>query len=264
MKQIVSLTLASSVVLVATAAFADCVDGVRKATEAEAAYFQKVQAALKEVLPVAPAGWTVTPSRDQILGGQCTGTPEGTFSISVDGKYTYRPPKEEADRLYAEGRKVQTEIDALEKLPPDIAKERDEAMAKHSEKTRAARQAEKDGNKELSRQLYTEREVFDKQAREVRNRHLESVKNQVDQLRAKLQTLYYGPQDVVMRVSVNEQYPHSPDPQRGSEVVVGKVPAPKSPGLKVQGVRMVLEGPTAKRQELMSVVDKAKLERLLQ
>ena len=40
-------------VLGSAVAFADCVDGVRKWTSAEVAYFQKVQAALKEVLPSA-------------------------------------------------------------------------------------------------------------------------------------------------------------------------------------------------------------------
>jgi len=251
-------------VLGSAVAFADCIDGVRKGTPAEVAFFQKVQAALKEVLPTAPAGWTFTPMRDGILGSPCKGTPEGDFSIMVEAKYTYRPSKEEADRLNAESRKIQSEIDALEKLPPELTKERNDFMAKYSEKTRAARQAEKDGNKELARSLYAERDAYGKQADDVRNKHLASVKPKTDELRKRQQGLFSGPQEVVMRVSANEQYPEKFTPGQESEIAVGKVPAPRSPGLKVHGVRTVVKGPTPKREEIMSLVDKVKMQRVLQ
>jgi len=251
-------------VLGSAVAFADCVDGVRKGTSAEVAYFQKVQATLKEVLPPAPAGWTFTPMQDRTFGSPCKGTPEGGFSITVEAKYTYRPSKEEADRLNAESRKIQSEIDALEKLPPELTKERNDFMAKYSEKTRAARQAEKDGNKELARSLYAERDAYGKQADDVRNKHLASVKPKTDELRKRQQGLFSGPQEVVMRVSANEQYPEKFTPGQESEIAVGKVPAPRSPGLKVHGVRTVVKGPTPKREEIQSLVDKAKIERVLQ
>jgi hypothetical protein len=45
---------------------------------------------------------------------------------------------------------------------------------------------------------------------------------------------------------------------------VGKVPGPRSPGLKVHGVRAVVKGPTPKRKEIMSLVEKAKMQRVLQ
>ncbi len=250
--------------LFSAAAFADCVDGVRKTTPRETEHFQRVHATLKEALPPAPPNWTLNPVRDQPLPSLCAGTPEGSFAIGVEARYTYRPPKEEADRMYAEGRKVQAEIDALEKLPVEVAKERQEWMNKYSEATRTARQAEKDGNKELAKQKYAERDDYDKKASEVRARYLASTKPQVDTLRAKMAALSYAPQDVVVRIAANEQYPTSPDPKRGSEIIVGKVPAPKTPGLKVHGVRVVLEGPAAKREELQSAIDQEKLKRVLQ
>ena len=92
MKQRLWIITMFASVLGPAAAFADCIDGVRKET------------------------------------------PEGAFSITVDAKYTYRPSKEEADRLNAESRKIQSEIDALEKLPPELTKERNDFMAKYSEK----------------------------------------------------------------------------------------------------------------------------------
>jgi hypothetical protein len=262
MKKITFLTSAMAALLFSSLLFADCIDGIRKETAQEAAFFQKVQEKLKEALPAAPPGWTVTPERSQTLGGLCKGTPEGSFPVRVGAKYTYRPPKEEADRMYAEGRKVQAEIDAIEKLPLEIAKERQGWMDKYSEATRAARQADKEGNKDLAKHKYAERDGYDKKATEVRTKYLASVKPQTEPLRAKLAALNYTPQDVTVEVFANEAYPEKLDQAHASEIVVGKVPSPPSPGLKVQGVRMVLKGP-AKREELLSAVDKAKLSRLL-
>jgi hypothetical protein len=251
-------------VLGSSAAFADCIDGIRKETPAEAAYFQKVQTALKEILPATPAGWTFTPMGDRKLGGLCQGTAVGALSITVEVKYTYRPPKEEADRMNGESRKIQAEIDALEKLPPELAKERDDLMAKYSEKTRAARQADQEGKKDLALSLYAEREEVGRQANEVRNKHLASVKPKTDELRKRQQALFSGPQEVMLRVSANEQYPEKLSPGYESEITVGAVPAPRSPGLKVHGVSAVVKGPAPKREEIMSLVDKAKMERVLQ
>ena len=264
MKRRFSILTAIVSVLGSTAAFADCIDGVRKGTPAEVAYFQKVQAALKEVFPPAPAGWTFTPMGDSTLSGLCKGTPEGGFSITVDATYTYRPSKEEADRLNAEGGKIQAEIEALEKLPPAVAKERNDLMASYSEKTRAARQAEQAGNKDLARSLYSERDAFGRQADDVRNRHLASVKPKTDELRKRQQGLFYGPQEVRVKVSANEEFPQKLAPGQGSEIVVGRVPAPRSPGLKVHGVRTVVEGPAPKREEIQALLNKAKMERVLQ
>ena len=247
-----------------TVAFADCVDGVRKETPREAAFFKNVQDKLRDALPAVPPGWIVTPEYNQTLGGLCTGAPEGSFSVRVAAKYTYRFPKEDADRMHAEGRKVQADIDALEKLPPEVAKERQAWMDKYSEATRAARQADKDSNKELAKQKYTERDGYDKKASDVRANYLARVKPQIDLLRAKLGTLNYAPQDVTVQIIVNEIYPEKLDPSQASEVILGKVPAPSSPGLKVHGVHVVLKGPTQKREELRSVIEKVKLERMLQ
>jgi hypothetical protein len=250
-------------ILFPTLAIADCVDGLRKATPREAAFFQNVQDKLKDALPAPPPGWTVAPERNPTLGGLCTGTPEGSFAVRVAAKYTYRFPKEEADQRYAEGRKVQGEIDALEKLPPEVAKERQGWMDKYSEATRAARQADKDGNKDLARQKYTERDGYDKKASEVRAKYLASVKSRVDALRVKMAALNYAPQDVMIQISVNEMYPEKIDQSQASEIVIGKVPVQGSFALKVHDVRMILKGPAPKREELRSAVEKARLERLL-
>lgn len=73
--------------------------------------------------------------------------------MRVGAKYSYRFPKDKADRMHAEGRKVQAKIDALEKLPPEVTRERQED--KYGAAARAARQAGKEGNKDLARQKGT-------------------------------------------------------------------------------------------------------------
>lgn len=261
---IVTIVVGVLSVLGSAVAFADCPDGVRKATPAEEAYFQKVQAAIKEVLPPAPAEWTFTPMQDRPLDILCKGIPEGSFSVTVEAKYTYRPSKEKADLLNAENRKISIEINNLEKLPPELNKERNDLMAKYSEKARAALQAEKEGNKELARNLNAERESFRRQANDVRERHLASVKPKVDELRKRQQGLFTGRQEVVLRVTANEQYPQKLTPGQESEIIVGKVPGPRSPGLKVHGIRALLKGPAEKREEILSLVDKTKMEKGLQ
>ena len=263
MKRSLSSLIAVVGVLASGVAFADCLEGFRKETPAEAAYFQKVQAALKEVLPAAPAGWTFTPMGDGKLGGLCGETPVGSFPITVGAKYTNRPSTEEADRMNAESGKIQGEINALEKLPPELTRAKNDLMAKYSEKTRAARQADQEGNKELARRFYAERGDINTQANEVRNKHLASVKPKTDELRKRQQALYSGPQEIMVRVSANEQYPGRISPEEESEMAVGVLPGPR-PGLKVHGVRAVVKGPAPQREKIMSLVDKAKMERLLQ
>ena len=72
-------------------------------------------------------------------------------------------PKQQAERNNAEIRKLEAEVEGLEKMPPEVARERQGWMDKYSEATRAARQAEKDGNKDLAKQKYAERDGYDRQ-----------------------------------------------------------------------------------------------------
>jgi hypothetical protein len=103
-----------------------------------------------------------------------------------------------------------------------------------------------------------------RQADEVRNKYLGSVKPKADDLRKKQQGLFTGPQEVRVKVSANEQYPDKLTAGQASEIVVGKIPSPRSPGLKVHGVRAVLEGPAPRRDQIQALVDKANMERVLQ
>ncbi len=250
--------------LLSAAAFADCIDGMRDATAGETQYFKRVFAALKEALPPPPPNWTLAPVRERGVGGLCKDDREGNFEIGVTASYSYRPPKEEGDRLYAEYRKLQSEIDALRQLPPAIAKERQGWLDKMSEANRAANRAFKEGNKELARQKDAEGEDYSRKGHEVRDKYIAGIEQQSNQLSARQRMLEYQGSVVNVSLGANERYPRSPDPKAGSEIVVGKTPTPKSPGLKVHNVRVVLEGSTARREQIQAAIDKDKLARIVQ
>jgi hypothetical protein len=248
--------------LLSTAALADC--PMRNPTGSESQFHKRVFAALKEALPPPPPNWTLAPVREQVVGGLCEGAGEGAFDIRVMGNYSYKPPKEEGDRLYAEHRKLQSQIDALRQMPPDINKERQGWLDKMSEANRASNRAAKEGNKQLAREKDAEAEGYSRKGREVRDKYIASVQQQLDQLEARRQALEYGGSAVKLSLVANDHDPRSPDPKAGSEMIFGKTPTPKSPGLKVHNVRAVVEGSAVKREQIQAGIDKVKLARIVQ
>jgi len=264
MRMVLRTTVFLAAALSAATAAADCIEGMRNATPGETQYFNSVYSALKDALPPAPAGWTLAKATEsKNVGSFCKGDREGDFDIVVTGNYTYRRPKEESDRLYAESRKVQAEIDALNQLPPDIAKERQGWLDKMSEANRASNRAAKEGNKALARQLSDEADGYSKKGREVRERHLVAIQPQIAQLEAKQKALNYGDISVSLRLVANERDAKKSNLQTMSELMFGKSPAPKSTGLKVQGIRVVVEGQSPKRDEILNAVDREKLTRMV-
>ncbi len=250
--------------VIPSAASADCVDGIRKVTARETDYFLKTRDALTKALPAPPAGWTITFDADQTLAGLCKGTPEGGFSIRAGALYRYRPPKDEAARLYAEHRRIEAEIDALEKLPSHVMQQRTDLLARYSEQTRLARAAEREGDRSAAHHFYEEREKLARQTDELRNSHLAKIKPQIDVLRSRQKEYDYGTQEVRVQITVNDRFPAELNPNDEDEIVAGKMPAPERIGMKVTGLRMVLTGPAAKRRALKAAVNRKDLELLLQ
>lgn len=249
---------------IAAAAHADCVDGMRDTTPAEIQYQKRVVAAMKDALPAPPAGWTVGAMREAGADGLCRSTREGDFEIRLATTFTYKPSREEGDRLRAEHRKLQSEIDALKQLPPAVAKERQAWLDKMSAANRASNAAAKAGDKALARQKDAEAEDFSRKGHEVRNAYLASVRAQVEQLEARQKALQYGGTSIDVRLVANERYPAKIDAASASEVVAGKLPTPMPAGMKVHNVRAVLEGTAAKREQILAALDRNKLARIVQ
>jgi len=213
---------------------------------------------------VPPLNWKVAPVRETDVGGLCKGDREGDFEIKLSASYTYTPPKEEGDRLYAENRKLQSELDALKQLPADVAKVRQGWLDKMSVANRASNQAAKEGNKELARQKDAEAEDYSRKGREVRDKYLAGIQQQADQIAAKQKALEYGGASVNVTFTVNERYPHAVDAKSGAEFTIGKAQTPKEPGLKAHNVRVVIESTSAKREQIRAAIDKGKVERIVQ
>jgi hypothetical protein len=248
-------------ILFTVSAYADCIEGMRSVTPGEAQYFKTVSAALKQALPAPPQNWTLAPQREQDLGGLCNGDREGAFKIQVTANYTYTPPKAEGDRLYAEYRKLQADIDALKQLPAAVAKERQGWLDKMSEANRASNAAGKAGDKVLAKQKDTEAEDYSKKARDIRDQYLASVRPNVEQLEARQKALEYRGSAVTVRIVANEE---GSARASSAPIVIGKAPTPQSPGLKVHNVRVYVEGSAEKRAVIQAAIDKAALARIAQ
>lgn len=245
-------------------ALADCIEGMREATPAEVRFHQRVSASLKDALPTPPPNWTAGPAIAPEVGAFCKGEPEGGFEVRVAATFTYHPPKEEGDRLYAEHRKLQAEIDTLKQLPPAVATERQGWLDRMSGANRASNQAAKEGNRALAKQKDAEADEYSRKGREVRDAYLASVRSKVEALEARQKTLDYRGSAVNVILVANGGQPRQVDPTAAFEVVAGKVPTPNAPGLKVHNVRAVVEGPAARREAFRPALDKEKLARIVQ
>ncbi len=262
MRLLKRITLTCVLSVAAGPLLADCVDGVRKATPREAAYFERVHGGLKAALPAPSAEWSMAPVADRRYDFACKGAREGDVWVDLKTNYTYRMPKEQADRNAVELRRLAAEVEALEKLPTEVAKERQAWIDKYSEATRAARQAERDGKRELAKQKYAERAEYEQQANAVRARHNESVRPKVAPLRARMAELDINPKTVRVHAVINDRAQLGPSDV--TEIVVGTIPAPgRKPVFKVASVHVQIEGPAAQREALAAAFDKTKLQALL-
>lgn len=247
---------------VSVPAFADCPDGVRKATAREVEYFKRVYVQLKEALPPPPPNWSMAPIPDRTYESTCAGTREGHVWVDVRTAYTYRMPKEQADRNTGELRKLAAEVDALKMLPLEVAKERQGWIDKYSEATRAARQAEKESNRDLAKQKYAQREEYDRRANAVRARYNESIQSRVAPLRARMAELDINPKTLRVHIVTNDSAQLGP--KDVAQIVIGTIPSPgKKPTFKVVGIHVEVEGPTPQREVLAAAFDKAKLQQIL-
>ncbi len=264
MKMHLKLLAALVFIGISATVLADCEYGARPATEAEANYFNQVFAALKGALPAVPTGWTLAPVLDDHVDKFfCKGDREGDFEVRLRATYTYHMSKEDSDRIYAQSRDLQKQIDKLQELPPDVAKERQVWLDKMSVANRASNKAEKEGDKKLARQLDNESEEYSKKAREIRDNYRRSIEPKVAELEATQKTLISTDISVSVNIVANEHNASPANPATVSELKFGKQPAAKVTGFKAQSLRVTVEGPAPKRDEILNAMDKNKLASLV-
>lgn len=252
--------LAAAAMAAGTWAAADCEP--RDASAAEKQYYQSSYAALKDVLPPAPASWKVVVDAPQ-APDVCAEDPQGGFEIAVRAHYLYQAGKEELAQADAARRRMGKEIDALRELPAEVKKERQVWLDKMSAANKASNAAYKAGDKALAKQKDAESEECSGKARAIRDKYWASVSPKIDAIEARKRALNEGMASVDVLVAANERYPHAPQADMGSQVAFGKVPRPKAGGLKLDGVRVVLEGPAARRDLIAGALDRARIEALV-
>ncbi|GAB1723224.1 MAG: hypothetical protein GDA65_12410 [Nitrospira sp. CR1.1] len=202
------------------AARADCVDGVRNATPEELAFAARAEAALAAALP-APIpnserrGGPYDFARQPRLSF-CKGDQVGAFVPSVGGGYLYKFPKAEADRLYAERKAIEKQIDEAEKLPLEKDAEYKQVLSQMKVAYEAApRRSRKDPPFTPEQQAQVDRAMaegkkLEDAAKKLVSDHVASVKSQTDQLRAQAKRLESYPQDLAVRLAMNmERFPES-------------------------------------------------------
>ena len=253
------------------AARADCVDGVRNATPEELAFAARAEAALAAALP-APIpnserrGGPYDFARQPRLSF-CKGDQVGAFVPSVGGGYLYKFPKAEADRLYAERKAIEKQIDEAEKLPLEKDAEYKQVLSQMKVAYEAApRRSRKDPPFTPEQQAQVDRAMaegkkLEDAAKKLVSDHVASVKSQTDQLRAQAKQLESYPQDLAVRLAMNmERFPESVP----MLATFGAPSARRSGGLAVHNVVMAVEGPEgAARQALFDAVDKVYLQGLV-
>ncbi len=250
---------------------ADCVDGVRNATPEELAFAARAEAALAAALPAPIAnserrGGPFDFSRTPRLSF-CKADQIGAFAVSAGGGYLYKFPKSEADRLYAERKSLEKQIDDLEKLPPDKDAEYKQVVAKMKAAYDAApRRSRKDPpftpeQQEQVTRAMAEGKKLEDESKKIITDHVAGVKQQTDVLRAQAKRLETYPQELVVRLGMSRE--RCPDACPGV-ATCGTPRAGRSTGLTGHNVVMSVEGPEgAVRQMLFDAVDKAYLQGLV-
>ncbi|MBX3236637.1 MAG: hypothetical protein KF814_10820 [Nitrospiraceae bacterium] len=263
-------TLGGLFVMVGTV-WADCVDGVREATQAELAFAVRAEAALAAALP-APIpsserrGAAYDFTRQPKLSF-CKADPEGSFSPAMAGGYLYKFPKAEADRLYGERKAIEKQIEALETLPPEENARYKELLAQmRSAYDGAPRRSRKDPPFTAEQQAQVERantegRKLEAAANKVVADHKASVVAQADQLRAQAKKLETFPQEFLVRLAINvDRFPEA----SSTTETVGTPSVRRSAGLAVHNVVVAVEGPEGgARQAIFDAIDKAYLKSLV-
>lgn len=258
--------------LAAGTARADCVGGVRAATQAELEFAARARAALLAALPAEPANIEWRGKRPDFSEPPrldfCKGTAIGAFTPSVVGSWLYQFPAAEAEHRARERRELQKQIEALEALPPDKDAQRkallDQMRAAYDA---APRRSRKDPplapeQQALADKQQAEGRRLEEQANKVAFDHRASVKPQTDPLRARADALQQGPQTLAAQLRINATT--LPEAAGSAAASFGAPSAKQSVGLTVHNVILQVDGPDgAARDALFAAFDRAYLQGLV-
>jgi len=273
-RSVVLLLTLTGLLSAVSAARADCVDGVRKATAAEIDFLQRANAALIAGLPEAVRPLERNnPQRPEpgAVGAPtlCAGSPVGAFSPGAFTAFNFNFSPEEAKARAEQRRLLRQQIDELKKLPSDKEAE----VRQLTEQARAAaasapRRSRKDPPFTPEQQAQVERAETEanrlaQAARKIQFDHEASVKPQTDALNERADRLQAGQQTFTVRLSMNAQRFAAAVP--ASEVITFGAPsANRSGSLRGRNVMVEVQGPAGPtRDAVVALIDQAYLQSLI-
>jgi len=253
-------------------AHADCVDGVREPTAAEVEFAKRARGALIAGLPgaIAPISRSGRPGDpdERVSLGFCRGTPVGAFTPQEAGRYSYEFTREEAAQRAAERRRLQQQVEDIERLPPDKEAQR-KALEEQMRAAYAAapRRSRSDPPLPPDQQVLADRQNaegrrLEDAMRKVESDHRASVKPQTDPLRARADQLQQGPQQFDVRLQMNaERFPSAGEAML---LTFGKPSPKRSATLRAENIVVSVTGPDGPaRAALVKLIDTAYLQSLV-
>lgn len=256
----------------ATAVRADCVDGVRDATQAELDFAARARAALVAGLPPLPSpierrGRPID-FNERVNLSFCRGQPVGSFDVSIADGYLYNFTPTEANDRSQRRRELQRQIEQLQQLPPDKEAQRkalaDQARAAYDA---APRRSRKDPPLSPEQQALADKQGaegrrLEDAARRVTSDHQASVKAQTDPLRVQADELQQGPQIFQVDLAINRA--SFSEAGKSALITFGAPSAKRSTGLIVHNVVVTVVGPDGPaRRALVEAIDRPYLQGLV-
>jgi hypothetical protein len=202
-------------------------------------------------MPQATGGAQRDPRAPVAAPALCRGTREGDFDVQRGASYLYTFPAAEASRLTGERRIVDARIREVETLPPALEAERkaleDRARAAYDLMPRRNRRDPPftpEQQAEVDRRSAEGRALED-QSRAVVQRHLASVKPELESLKAERARLESFPQTIDLRIEMNARaLPPAGAPGAQARTWSTGSPAPqRSAGLQVRNLVVTVGGP---------------------
>lgn len=266
MKKALALSFTFSSLLIG-----DCVSGKsREATAAERVFATRVFEALKEAMPAAPAGFIkpAAPSFDPVPKSLCAETAPGAFKIGF--AVTYERAARVLDQDTPEGkenRKISDEVAQLRQLPPAKEAEWKKMQEPYLAKNKAAREAERAGDRAKAAALRAEATKLYEPVEAYLRAYQESIAPQVKAMferQSKLGHLIREKYQEAMQLEfwVNDAYGNTQSNEQVDIVLLGPAKIAR-PAVKVQQIRIHLNGPAMFRKVFAEAIDQAKLKALL-
>jgi hypothetical protein len=265
---------AAGTLLLAGAARADCVEGVRAVKPAEQEFHERAVAAVAAALPNSAAPLErrgiVDFAKIPPLTDLCSDTKTGAFSVDATAGYLRTFSPAEIDARNAKRRALEKQIEQLRALPPGKQAEQDalnqQARAVYDSVPRRSR---KDPpftpeQQALVDQRTAEGRALEDKARRVSFDYSASVESQVAPLREQASALDASPQQFGLTIKVNA--PEWDLRPSGNVRIASFGPMLKQPGagLSVKQVAIVLSGPDGPAKDaLFAAIDQEYLRGLL-